>query len=137
MKAEIESYNRKKRKAIDLLLDELITKEDLKKQTEYYDGEIERLTEQIASGQDINSAHRKQIDGIKSFITQIKKTVDTDTDSQEIYREMTSAIKIYKENEIHIYLNCVPFGFKIRYHVKKFNQQHRFNVFIDSCEVIE
>ena len=137
LKAEIESYNRKKRKAIDLLLDELITKEDLKKQTEYYDGEIERLTEQIASGQDINSAHRKQIDGIKSFITQIKKAVDTDTDSQEIYREMTSAIKIYKENEIHIYLNCVPFGFKIRYHVKKFNQQHRFNVFIDSCEVIE
>ena len=34
LKEQIESFNLKKRKAIDLMIDGLITKEDLKKQTE-------------------------------------------------------------------------------------------------------
>ena len=44
-KAEIENLVRKKRKAIDLMLDELISKEDFKKQTEFYNSEIARLTQ--------------------------------------------------------------------------------------------
>ena len=54
MKEQIESFNLKKRKAIDLMIDGLITKENLKKQTEYYDDEILKLTEQIAKSQDIS-----------------------------------------------------------------------------------
>ena len=40
LKEQIESFNLKKRKAIDLMIDDLITKEDLRQQTEYYDKEI-------------------------------------------------------------------------------------------------
>ena len=40
LKEQIESFNLKKRKAIDLMIDGLITKEDLRQQTEYYDKEI-------------------------------------------------------------------------------------------------
>ena len=40
LKEQIESYNLKKRKAIDLMIDGLITKEDLRQKTEYYDKEI-------------------------------------------------------------------------------------------------
>jgi len=53
---EIENLTRKKRKAIDLMLDELISKEDLKKQIEYYDGEIARLTEQISASQNVSES---------------------------------------------------------------------------------
>lgn len=67
LKAEIENLGRKKRKAIDLMLDELISKDDIKKQTKFYDSEIARLTEQIAAGQDVSSAHLKQIDGIRNY----------------------------------------------------------------------
>lgn len=137
LKAEIETFNLKKRKAIDLMIDGLISKDDLKKQTEYYDSEIAKLTEQIVSSQDINAVHRQQIEGIKDYIDQVKKTSDADIDSHEIYREITRLIKIYKDKEIHIYLNCVPFGFRIIYHVNWFNKERRFNVFIDKCEVIE
>ena len=36
LKEEIENFSRKKRKEIDLMLDALISKDDLKKQTEFY-----------------------------------------------------------------------------------------------------
>ncbi|MCM1166469.1 MAG: hypothetical protein NC299_13485 [Lachnospiraceae bacterium] len=44
LKAEIEVLKNKKRKAIDLMLEDLITKDDLKQQTEFYDDEITKLT---------------------------------------------------------------------------------------------
>ena len=137
LKEQIKSFNLKKRKAIDLMIDGLITKEDLKKLTEYYDDEILKLTEQIAKSQDINTAHKQQLDRIKSYITDVKKTASSDSESTEVYGELLKKVVVHEESRTDFYLNCVPFGFRIKYHIKKFNQQHRFNVFIDSCEVIE
>ena len=136
LKAEIENFGRKKRKAIDLMLDELISKEDLKKQTEFYDSEIARLTEEIAASQDVSSAHRKQIDGIWNYIKQVNSTAEMDTDSTKIYSELLKKVVVQENQTADFYLTCVPFGFRIDYHVKKFNQQHRFDVFVDNCEVI-
>ena len=57
LKIEIENLSRKKRKAIDLMLDDMLSKEDLKKQTEYYDEEIARLTKEISDMQNVGAAH--------------------------------------------------------------------------------
>lgn len=134
--AEIESYSRKKRKAIDLMLDDLISKTDLKEQTAFYDSEIARLTEEIAASQDISGKHQRQLDGIRSYITEVNKTADLNTDSTEIYGELLKKVVVHENCNADFYLNCVPFGFRIQYHVKKFNQQHRFDVYVDNCEVI-
>lgn len=136
MKAEIENLGRKKKKAIDLMLDELISKEDLKKQTEFYDSEIARLTEEIAASQDVSSAHQKQIDGIRNYIRQVNQTAEMDTDNTKIYGELLKKVVVQENQVADFYLTCVPFGFRIAYHVKKFNQQHRFDIFVDNCEVI-
>ncbi|MBR3420828.1 MAG: recombinase family protein [Ruminococcus sp.] len=137
LKDKIESFNLKKRKAIDLMIDGLITKEDLKKQTEYYDDKILRLSEQIAKSQDINAAHKQQLDAVRSYITEVKKTASSDSDSKEVYGELLKKIVVHEKGAADFYLNCVPFGFRIKYHIKKFNQQRRFNVFIDNCAIIE
>ena len=136
LKAEIDALNKKKRKAIDLMLDELITKEELKQQTAYYDDEISRLSETIAARQNVADAHKKQLDAIRNYITLVNKTADMDTNSTKIYGELLKKVVVQENCVADFYLTCVPFGFKIKYHVKKFNQQHRFNVFIDACEVI-
>ena len=136
LNAEIEALNKKKRKAIDLMLDELITKEELKQQTAYYDDEISKLSETIAARQNVADAHKKQLDAIRNYISMVKKTADMDTDSTKIYGELLKKIVVQENCVADFYLTCVPFGFRIKYHVKKFNQQHRFNVFIDACEVI-
>ncbi len=56
------------------MLEELITKDDLREQTEFYDSEI-------ALVQDVNSAHKKQLDGIRNYIAQVNATVGPDTNS--------------------------------------------------------
>ena len=108
LKKEIESLSRKKRKAIDLMLDDLISKDDLKKQTEFYDSEIARLTEKIAESQNVGAAHQKQLDGIHSYIKQVNNTAEIDTDSTEIYGEMLKKVVVHEEGRTDFYLNCVP-----------------------------
>lgn len=136
LKAEIEALNNKKRKAIDLMLDELITKEELKQQTAYYDEEISKLSETIASGQNVAENHKRQLDTIKNYISLVNQTAEMDTDSTKVYGEMLKRVLVYDNCMVDIYLNCMPTGFRVKFHVNKFNQQHPFNVFIDSCEAI-
>ena len=61
---------------------------------------------------------------------------DMDIDSTKVYGEMLKKVLVYDNCMVDIYLNCMPSGFRIKFHVNKFNQQHRFNVFIDSCEAM-
>ena len=136
LKAEIEALNIKKRKAIDLMLDELITKEELKQQTAYYDDEISRISETIASRQNVAESHKRQLDAIKNYIALVNQTADMDIDSTKVYGEMLKKVLVHDNCMVDIYLNCMPSGFRIKFHVNKFNQQHRFNVFIDSCEAM-
>lgn len=136
LKAEIENLTRKKRKAIDLMLDELISKEDLKKQTEFYDSEIARLTEEIAASQDVSSTHQKQIDGIRSYIKQVNSTAEMDTDSTKIYGELLKKVVVHEEGVTDFYLTCVPFGFRMIYHLHRYNRGHQLDIFVDNCEVI-
>ncbi|MBQ7981164.1 MAG: recombinase family protein, partial [Oscillospiraceae bacterium] len=136
LKDEIENLTKKKRKAIDLMLDELISKEDLKQQTEYYDSEIARLTEQIAASQNVSEAHRKQLEAIRNYITQVNRTAEIDTDSTKIYGELLKKVIVHKEGVTDFYLTCVPFGFRMKYHIHRYNRGHLLEVLVDKCEVI-
>lgn len=111
---KIEMLNQKKHKAIDLVLEDLITKEDFKKQTEYYDQEIKNLEKQVRNTEHSNLLKEKQIDGIQHTITEIKKMANFETDNEMLYRELLDHIIIYKNNEMVIYLKCLPFGIRIR-----------------------
>lgn len=136
LKDEIENLTKKKRKAIDLMLDELISKEDLKQQTEYYDGEIARLTEQIAASQNVGEAHRRQLEAIRNYIAQVNRTAEIDTDSTKIYGELLKKVIVHEEGVTDFYLTCVPFGFRMNYHIHRYNRGHLLEVLVDKCEVI-
>ncbi len=136
LKDEIENLTKKKRKAIDLMLDELISKEDLKYQTEYYDSEIARLTEQIAASQNVSEAHKKQLESIRNYIAQVNRTAEIDTDSTKIYGELLKKVVVHKEGVTDFYLTCVPFGFRMNYHIHRYNRGHLLEVLVDKCEVI-
>lgn len=136
LKEEIKNLSRKKRKAIDLMLDDLISKDDLKKQTEFYDSEIARLTEKIAESQNIGTAHQKQLDGIRSYIKQVNDTADMDTDSTALYGEMLKKVVVHEEGRTDFYLNCVPFGFRMIYTIHRYNRGHKLDVIIERCEII-
>lgn len=118
------------------MLDDLLSKEDLKAQAEFYDSEIARLTNEITASKNIRAIRQRQLDGITACIEQIKLADTFDTNSTAVYKEMLKKIIVYEKGTTEIYLNCVPFGFRLTYHIKRFNKIQRYNVFIDSCTVV-
>ena len=138
LRAEIESYENKKRKAIDLVLDGLISKDDLTKQTTFYDSEIVRLAEEITKLQNIAENQRNQLSEIEKAIEYIGKLSDADADgdNKELYRSMINKIIVPEYPVLQIYLNGVPFAYKVVYSVKNVPLAGIFDIMIDTCEVM-
>lgn len=136
LKAEIENLSRKKRKAIDLMLDDLLSREDLKKQADFYDSEIARLTQEIADKQDISAVHQRQLDSIKAYIRQVNLTAEHDSDDTAFYSQLLQKAVVLDRNHSEFYLTCVPFGFRMSYSIHKYNRGHQYDVSIESCETI-
>ena len=115
LEIKIENINHKKQEAINLVLEGLISKEDLKERVALYDGEILRLTEEINDNRDMNTKHKRQLEEINAFIDEVNKTADTDSDNTELYGELVQEVVINSGNTVDFYLNCVPFGFRMAY----------------------
>ena len=131
---KIDSLVSKKHKAIDMMLEDLISKDDLKKQVEMYDDEIEQLTAELTASKNIDALHQSQLECIRGFIEQVNRTDSIDTDNTEIYGEMLEKAVIRGEGSADFYLTCVPFGFHIDYHMKRIPKTQKFAVIIDNCE---
>ena len=134
---EIENVNNKKRQAIDLLLEGLISKEDLKSQTAFYDSEIVRLNEEIFKSQNVNHTHENQIGKVKEYISRVKKTAKINDYNTDVFGELLERVVVNENDVVDFYLNCVPFGFRISYHTKRLIVKKIFEVYIDSCDIIE
>lgn len=131
---KIDGLNDKKRRAIDLVLDGTITREDLKRQTAFYDTEIEAISKQIVDAENINVVRQQQIHGIKQYIDEISKMMDFNADDELLYREVLDKIVIYNENILIVYLTCVPFGVKL--HFLSGGRMDKYNVEVDEIEIV-
>lgn len=127
----------KKRNAIDLVLDGLISKDDLAEQNSYYDSQILSLTEKINTGNNMDAVNKKQLEGIEEYIRLVRQTDAMNIDNTEIYRDMTKKIVVHENRTVDFYLNCVPFGFRIVFHLQKPGRGRTFAVILDSCTVIQ
>ena len=139
LREEVEKFKQKKRNAIDLVLDGLISKDDLAEQNAYYDEQIAALNEKISTRQNLSAAHKRQLDKIREYIKAVRETDELDIDNTELYRDLVQKIVVYENKDSRIldyYLNCVPFGFRVTYHMQKPNMYQEFAIIIDSCTVI-
>lgn len=136
LQQQIEKINQKKHNAIDLMLEGIITKDDLKTQVDLYDKEIESLTERMTECQNINVIQQQQVDGIKQYIDQINQTPNLETDNTNIYRSIVKKIIFYGTDTMDIYLACVPFGFRLTYTKERLPNSHYCDFIIESCDTI-
>ena len=135
---KIDKISEKKRKSVDLMLEGIISKDDLKVQIDQYDSEIAELTEQITNNGDIDHFHKKQLEEIRKYIEQINQTENIDTNSFEVYNSMHRKIVVYDDSTIDYFLNCIPFGFHLTYINERI--PHTCNVWgvtVVKCEIIE
>lgn len=137
VKVEIDNLKAKRLKAVDLMLEGLISKDALKEQSEYYDSEIARLTEKMTLTQDIASKRRKQAETVHKAVERIRSLSEDDIESEEVYCEMVQEIIFPEYTVMNVYLKGIPAGFHINYSVKKDNVMHLYEISVDSCEMIE
>ena len=114
LREQIENLKQKKRNAVDLVLDGLISKDDL-------------------------AAHKRQLDKIREYIRAVREAGELDIDDTELYRDLVQKIVVYENKDnrtLEYFLNCVPFGFRVTYHMQKPNMYQEFAIIIDSCTII-
>ena len=121
------------------MLDGLISKDDLAEQNAYYDEQIAALTEKISADSNLDAAHKRQLDKIREYIRAVREAGEMDIEDTELYRDLVQKIVVYENKDnrtLEYFLNCVPFGFRVTYHMQKPNMYQEFAIIIDSCTII-
>lgn len=132
---KMEKLNEKKRKAIDLMLDGLITKADLQEQTKWYDEQLAELSEQLSNSQSKDKEQAKQIDVFEQYITALDEIMTFDETNESLYREILDKMVIYHDNTVEVWLKCIPFGMKLTIHSYGKNEDYTTDIL--AMEVIE
>ena len=112
---KINMIENKKRKAIDLMLDGLITKEELKSQTNWYNEELEALNNQLSNVKDFQKQLRSQTDQMQQYIEALDDIMNLNSDNEMVYKEILDHIDVRKNNIIDIWLKEIPFGIQLHF----------------------
>jgi DNA invertase Pin-like site-specific DNA recombinase len=132
---KMESLNAKKRKAIDLMLDGLITKADLQEQTKWYDEQRAELSELLSNSQNKDKEQAMQIDVFEQYITALDEIMTFDETNESLYREILDKMVIYHDNTVEVWLKCVPFGMKLTIHSYGKNEDYTTDIL--AMEIME
>lgn len=132
---KIESIESKKRKAIDLMIEGLITKEDLKSQTVWYNEELDRLNAQLAESLSSNKTKARQVNNMEQYIQALDEIMDMDSQSELLHREVVDHINVHKGNIIDVWLKKIPIGIQLK--IKTSGKREYFKTEILETSFIE
>ncbi|MCI8363811.1 MAG: recombinase family protein [Eubacterium sp.] len=119
IRQKMDAIEEKKRKSFDAMLEGMLTKEDLKKQTVWYDNELSRLQTLLTENQQNNSKYSRQ----KEQMNELEKTLDEilcfHEDNEMLYREMLEEIVVCREfergcNHLVVWFKSLPFGIRLK-----------------------
>lgn len=118
IRKKMEAIEEKKRKSFDAMLEGLLTKEDLKKQTEWYDSELSRLQTLLEENEQYNRHYSK-----KDEIAELEKTLDEilsfREDNEMLNREILEKIVVCRDAErgdkrLVVWFKSLPAGICLR-----------------------
>ncbi|MBQ8232937.1 MAG: recombinase family protein [Lachnospiraceae bacterium] len=135
IREKLDNLNTKKRKAIDLMLDGLISKADLQEQTKWYDEQLEELSVMLGNAEKENKHHSKLIDVFEQNITVLDEIMTFGETNSSLYREILDKMVIYHDNTVEVWLKCVPFGMKLTIH--SYGRNEDYTTDIDAMEIID
>lgn len=111
---KIEKLEIKKRQSIDLMLEGLITKEDLKKQTDWYNEELESLNIQLAEALSKDKVQSRQVNDMEQYIKALDEIMDIGEHNELLYKEVLDYIEVHRGSVLDIWLKCIPVGIRLK-----------------------
>ena len=110
---KMDALAAKKRKAIDLMLDGLITKSDLQEQTKWYEEQLAELAEALHTAGKEDTANAAELHEYENYLTALDEIMSFDESNESLYREILDKMVIYHDKTVEVWLKCVPFGMKL------------------------
>lgn len=132
---KMDALAAKKRKAIDLMLDGLITKSDLQEQTKWYDEQLAELSESLHTAGKQDKANAAELREYESYVNALDEIMSFDESNESLYREILDKMVIYHDKTVEVWLKCVPFGMKCN--VSSSGRNEDYHTDILSMEIVE
>lgn len=112
---QIESIQYKKRLLIDSLLDDILSKEEVSNQKQYYNEQINQIQLKISQSKEQQEFCNKRKQELQKYIDSLKSILDFKLPIEEIYTQILDKIIIYKDNVIEIFIKYLPMSITLKY----------------------
>lgn len=139
---KIDSIEKKKRKSFDAMLEGVLTREDLKKQTEWYDEELSRLQILLAENEQKNKRYGKRQEEMAALTKTLDDILFFREENKMLYREILEKIVVYRESErgcnrLTVWLKSLPFGICLKIRSTGKGEEYHTEIlemeFVDNC----
>lgn len=119
VRQKMDAIEGKKRKSFDAMLEGMLSKEDLRKQTEWYDKELTHLQHLIVQSRKNEECYRMGQKKSKQFEISLDEILGFGHENDLLYREILEKIVVYREeergcNRLVVWLKSLPFGIQLR-----------------------
>ena len=135
IQGKMDALAAKKRKAIDLMLDGLITKSDLQEQTKWYDEQLTELSESLHAAGKQDKANEAELHKYENYLSALDEIMSFDESNESLYREILEKMVIYHDKTVEVWLKCVPFGMKLSVSSRGKNEDYYTDIL--SMEIVQ
>ena len=135
IQGKMDALAAKKRKAIDLMLDGLITKSDLQEQTKWYDEQLTELSESLHAAGKQDKANEAELHKYENYLSALDEIMSFDESNESLYREILEKMVIYHDKTVEVWLKCVPFGMKLSASSRGKNEDYYTDIL--SMEIVQ
>jgi len=132
IKDKIDRITDKKNKIIDWCLDGKIDENEMKQLTDTYHKEIAALKTRIAEISERNTFIQNARDNIETVMDAMRKIVNQEEQSPELYAEIVEKVLLYKNHKIDIYFKHIMTPVRLEYATSSRGKHYKVN-----CELRE
>ena len=139
VRQKMDAIEEKKRKSFDAMLDGMLSKEDLRKQTEWYDKELAHLQHLIVQSRKNDAFYNMGQKKMEQFEKSLDEILSFGDQNDMLYREILEKIVVYREeergcNRLVVWLKSLPFG--IQFRIRSAGSGERFRTEILETEFV-
>ena len=139
VRQKMNAIEEKKRKSFDAMLEGMLSKEDLQKQTEWYDKELECLQHMIEQSRKNDAFYNMGQKKIEQFEKSLDEILSFGDQNDMLYREILEKIVVYWEeergcNRLVVWLKSLSFGIQLR--IRSAGSGERFRTEILETEFV-
>lgn len=133
LQREIDRIHSKRKKAIDLVLEGVITKEELKEQNLWYEEELDALNRKLRQAREETEICERQTEEMEEYRKVIDEIIHFQTGNESWCGEVLEKICIYPDHILDIRLKGIPFEFHLKFRTQ--GREDRFHTEIAEMSV--